>query len=131
MEMKNNQITTICSLSNRLLWSLLCSSSKAYNFRTLPADFTLHVKQYNKCTTLKFTNVFYCKLLNTCNYRTSAAQRIWMIKYLAYRRLSRCWSYLWRNRWGRSRRSLCSPPRHCHCHSHLSIKHKIHLPAYL
>lgn len=36
------------------------------NFRTLPTDNTLHVKQYNKCTTLKFTDVFYSKQLITC-----------------------------------------------------------------
>lgn len=95
----------------------------AKKFRTLPADNTLHVKQYNKCTTLKFTYVFYSKPLIHVT-RTSAAQQIWMIKYLEYRRLFHCWSYPWRNRWGKSKRSLCSPPHHCHSHSHLSIKHK-------
>lgn len=65
MEMKNNHITFHWFFIKQVALNFAMVKS-AKKFRTLPADNTLHVKQYNKCTTLKFTDVFYSKQLITC-----------------------------------------------------------------
>lgn len=49
----------IITLQPLVLYQTGCPMVKsAKKLRSLPADNTLHVKQYNKCTTLKFTDVF-------------------------------------------------------------------------